>query len=501
MQIKAHNWFKQGLTLLLMFFALLLACDYAAAQTRSEEKLVRITTYKGDVIDLYKGSYALLIGVSQYKYWPDLTAVPGELAEVEAALKERGFTVRSLLDPNSKELENAFEDFIGEYGYDKDNRLLFFFSGHGASREDGSMGYLVPSDAPLMRKDPRGFMRKALSMSQIKTWCREMLAKHSLFLFDSCFSGTIFESKGEAGHPPPITDYTSKPVRYFITAGDAREKVPARSSFTPSFVWGLKGDADLSGDGYITGTELGMYLHDKVLAYQTGQTPQHGRIRDVGLDKGDFVFVLPHAKRGPVPPPPTPGPGGVVKPLPPQEPDQAQAGAPAPVQLDFGYLVINGVSPRQAEVSIDGQPQAPGAFEVSSGSHQVTAKAELYKPYLKTVRVPPGETVRLDVALKPDFGGLQIDSDPAGAEVTLGPLVVGKTPYRNDKIRSGNYTVKLSKDMYLTARREVQVRPERTESITVKLKPNFGTLRLESPTPGAKAKLDNSSLTLGKKYA
>ena len=374
---------------------------------------------------------------------------------------------------------------------------MFFFSGHGASRTDGSMGYLVPSDAPLIHKNPSGFMRKALSMSRIKTWCREMLAKHSLFVFDSCFSGTIFESRGADGHPSPITDYTAKPVRYFITAGDARENVPARSVFTPMFVEGLKGKADLNGDGYIIDAELGMYLHDRVLAFRTGHIPQHGKITDLSLNKGDFVFVLPHAKRRPVPPPPTPEPGGVVKPLPPSEPDQPQASAPSPLQLDFGYLVIGGVSPKQAEVSINGESRTPGAYEVSSGPHQVTAKADLYKPFLQTVQVPPGETVTLNVVLKPDFGGLRVDSDPAGAEITLGPLVVGRTPYRNEKIRSGKYIVRLSKDMYLTARREVQVRPERTESITVSLKPNFGTLRVSSSTPEARVRLNKSGLALG----
>jgi hypothetical protein len=35
-----------------------------------------------------------------------------------------------------------------------------------------------------------------------------------------------------------------------------------------------------------------MYLHEKVLDYNTGQTPQYGKIRDPELDEGDFVFAL-----------------------------------------------------------------------------------------------------------------------------------------------------------------------------------------------------------------
>ena len=37
---------------------------------------------------------------------------------------------------------------------------------------------------------------------------------------------------------------------------------------------------------------MGMYLQEKVSLYDTGQHPQYGKIRDVHLDEGDFVFVL-----------------------------------------------------------------------------------------------------------------------------------------------------------------------------------------------------------------
>jgi hypothetical protein len=85
---------------------------------------------------------------------------------------------------------------------------------------------------------------------------------------------------------------TATPVRQFIAAGDADQPVPAESVFTPCFVRGIKGEADLDGDQYITGTELGMYLHKKVLHYNTGQTPQYGKIRDQALDQGDFIFQV-----------------------------------------------------------------------------------------------------------------------------------------------------------------------------------------------------------------
>ena len=247
----------------------------------------------GKTVGLYKGSYALVLGIADYSAgWPKLPSVIEETKQIEQILTENGFAVTRVLNSDNNALENAIKLFIEKYGYDKNNRLLFFFSGHGYSRKKGAKGYLVPTNAPDPRKDEKGFLRKALPMSQILAWCRQIEAKHVMFLFDSCFSGTIFKSKALPEIPPHISEITSRPVRQFITAGDAGEEVPAKSVFAKSFIRGLQGEADLSRDGYITGSELGMYLRDKVLYYQSGQTPQYGKIRDPDLDEGDFVFLL-----------------------------------------------------------------------------------------------------------------------------------------------------------------------------------------------------------------
>lgn len=261
--------------------------------TQNKGIKVVIRERSGRQVVLYQGSHALLIGVGKYTAgWPVLESVPGEISQVEAALEKQGFHIVKILDPTSDQLSKAFENFINRYGFDENNRLLFFFSGHGYTREQGGKGYLVPADAPDPRFDDKGFVRKALEMTQILAWARQIEAKHALFVFDSCFSGTIFKTRALPEHPPHISDLTSHPVRQFISAGSAGEEIPARSIFVPSFIRALRGDGDLDGDGYVTGTELGMYLHRKVLSYQTGQTPQYGKIKDPQLDEGDFVFPL-----------------------------------------------------------------------------------------------------------------------------------------------------------------------------------------------------------------
>jgi hypothetical protein len=94
---------------------------------------------------------------------------PSEFAEVKAILEAHGFEVEVRLNLSSQDLKAAYEQFIGQHGFEADNRLLFYFVGHGFSRRDGTKGYLVPADAPDPRTDEAGFLRKGLSMSQILT--------------------------------------------------------------------------------------------------------------------------------------------------------------------------------------------------------------------------------------------------------------------------------------------------------------------------------------------
>nr|VFJ69935.1 MAG: Caspase domain-containing protein [Candidatus Kentron sp. FW] len=249
----------------------------------------------GQEVLRYGKSYALLVGVSDYGWgsgWKDLDSIPGELDKVENALETVGFHgVVRVDNPDEEALREAFEKFKDDYGFKRNNRLLFFFSGHGYTDEDGA-GYLVPRDAPDPREGESAFLKKALPMNQILSWARQIKARHALFLFDSCFSGTIFEAKSLPRVPPLITKLTARKVRQFITAGTAGEEVPARSTFTPAFVDALlHREGDLDRDGYVTGTELGLHLQSEVSRYAV-QTPQFGKIDEYDLAQGDFVFVL-----------------------------------------------------------------------------------------------------------------------------------------------------------------------------------------------------------------
>jgi TonB family protein len=257
--------------------------------------LVSITDSSGDQVLFYHGSHALLVGVSEYTNgWPNLPGVREDINEVEIALKQKGFHTVVVINPTRTELRNSIENFIINYGQDEDNRLIFYFAGHGHTMKlsyGEEMGYFVPADAPNPNRDKPGFLAKSINMESVEVYSKQIQSKHALFLFDSCFSGSLFALSRAI--PENISFKTSKPVRQFITAGSADETVPDESIFNDQFIRALNGEGDLDGDGYLTGVELGEFLQKTVINYSKGsQHPQYGKIRNPNLDKGDFVFSL-----------------------------------------------------------------------------------------------------------------------------------------------------------------------------------------------------------------
>ncbi len=278
---------------------------------------VAVSDRAGQRIAFYKESHALVVGVSGYNNgWPSLPGVRKDVTQVREVLEEQGFDVTEVNDPTRRELEDAYRDFIGRYGQDPDNRLLFYFAGHGHSMTlgyGGKMGYLVARDAPRPDQDKLGFKNAALSMQVIETYARNIESKHALFVFDACFAGSVFDATRAL--PETIARKTGSPVRQFITSGTAEQEVPDDSVFRGQFVAALRGDADADRDGYVTGSELGQFLEKQVTSYTQGaQTPRYGKLRDPLLDKGDFVFALGTAPDVPetVPEPvrPSQGSGG-----------------------------------------------------------------------------------------------------------------------------------------------------------------------------------------------
>ena len=286
---------------LLLFFGLItVTTQFIAVPQGTLQRQTQITLYTEDGTELvhYNDSYALVIGNGSYSSqngWQPLPGAVNDVKDVAEVLERHGFNVTLKIDITTTEFHKAFSDFIYTSGKKPNNRLLFYYAGHGYTTKSAigeDLGYLVMLDTPPP-ENAAEFDLYSVDIVKFVSDSKKIHAKHVLFMFDSRFSGTILNLQNQ-DIPLPITERIRNPVRQFITAGRADEPVPSRSVFKKAFLNLLEGRVEEPlPDGYLTGVELADYLHRTVPALPEGQHPQHGKIHDPQLNTGDFVFVLP----------------------------------------------------------------------------------------------------------------------------------------------------------------------------------------------------------------
>lgn len=270
---------------------LLLVTGSVWAQTPSERgvKIVPLP-----VEQIYRDSWAVVIGINRYKNAPRLNYAVSDAQNVATELKKLGFAadkVFVILD------EQATKRRIEEVLYGnlratkRDDRVFVFFAGHGITASlprGGEEGYILPIDG-----DPDNLALTAISMEDVARISRWVPAKHILFAMDACYSGFAITRD----IPPSRVDdvylkaMTREPAVQIITAGRKGEPVledNGHGLFTKRMLQGLGGLADIDQNGIITGQELATWLESRVIRdSQNRQHPQYARLSG----EGQFVFV------------------------------------------------------------------------------------------------------------------------------------------------------------------------------------------------------------------
>jgi subtilisin family serine protease len=279
------------------------AACIASVASRADQPIMVRSDDGRRTVPLYTSSHALVIGIDAYKHWSPLRNAVNDAKAVAAELTAQGFDVTLRTDLDQQPLMAAFEDFVSKHGGNPDARLVIWFAGHGHTikhkygREVSDEGYIVPADA-IDASDDFKVARTLYSMRRFGELMREIRSKHVLAIFDSCFSGTIFKAT-RAGLAPTDLDRLGRPVRQFISSGEADQTVTDDGLFRKLFIAALRGEeeqADANGDGILTGEELGFYLRSRVASLGGQQTPGYGKMTELGLDLGDVSFKLPVAR-------------------------------------------------------------------------------------------------------------------------------------------------------------------------------------------------------------
>ncbi|ADD67097.1 peptidase C14 caspase catalytic subunit p20 [Denitrovibrio acetiphilus DSM 12809] len=276
---------------LISFFVLVslpvLAADRAAV---SADRLAQITAD-----ELFSVSAAFVAGSENYSGgWAELSGVRDDVRDVAELLKDAGFTVETNINLTRQGYIDALDKFFRKYAGNRKARLLVYYAGHGHTLKtnEDKTGYIVLSNAKVPDRDLKGFLAGSIPMDYFSDRAKSLKAKQVLFVFDSCFSGTVFSTMRSV--PALVLEMLQKPVRQFISSGTDEQMVPDESVFRRRFVTGLRGGADSDKNGIITGSELGTYLNRSVSAYSGGtQTPVFGKMPGY---EGEFVFFTPKEK-------------------------------------------------------------------------------------------------------------------------------------------------------------------------------------------------------------
>ena len=105
---------------------------------------------------LYEQSHALVIGISDYSNgWPDLPGVKNDIDAVKTTFELHGFNVVTKENLSKEQMDEAFSEFISQYGQVENARLVIYFAGHGHTIKTSygdKLGYIVPANAPTLIK-------------------------------------------------------------------------------------------------------------------------------------------------------------------------------------------------------------------------------------------------------------------------------------------------------------------------------------------------------------
>ena len=216
-------------------------------------------------------SYALIVGVEEYRDLPSPTGARQDAESVERMLRETlgvpERNIRTLLDQRATR-----GDILAQVEWLQNNvpdgaRIYFYFSGHGSPNPATGDTYLMPHEATAQALRHTGIDVAELLEELEKTQAREIIA-----FVDTCFSGAGGRSVLAEGTRPlvPVQEVRAPGRVAFFSASGPLEVSGTNAEgnaglFTHYLFKGVaQGEADLDGDGQISLAELEAYIAPRV---------------------------------------------------------------------------------------------------------------------------------------------------------------------------------------------------------------------------------------------
>ncbi|KYC37042.1 hypothetical protein WA1_46230 [Scytonema hofmannii PCC 7110] len=226
---------------------------------------------------------ALLIGVSEYE--PGLNPLPAAVKDVDAMQRvlanpemggfaEADITV--LKNPQRQEMEEAIYELFS-HGQ-KDDLLLFYFSGHGITDDSGKL-YL--STRRTRKQNGSLVIPSAVAAGYLHDRMNRSRSQSQVIILDCCFSGAIAQGLTvKDDGTVNIQQQLGGKGRAILTSSSStqysfEQEGSELSIYTRYLVEGIeKGAADRDSDGWISVDELHAYASSKVQEAAPAMTPK-----------------------------------------------------------------------------------------------------------------------------------------------------------------------------------------------------------------------------------
>jgi uncharacterized caspase-like protein len=239
--------------------------------TKKQEEIWAVVIGINKYLNLPSLKYAANDGKEFYRYLVEVNKIPKDhiwlLLDEEATLDK----LRSVLGTQLRRKAG------------KDDMVIIYLAGHGATEKDatsldgdGLEKYILPHNA-----DPKDLYASAMPMGEVSRIFDRISSEKLVFLSDTCYSGatggrTIPVMGRRANVSGAFLDRLSQGKgRVIITASAANQVSVEKDElkhgvFTYYLLEGLRGKADMDGDGFVTVDEIYRYVSIKV-PQATGQ--------------------------------------------------------------------------------------------------------------------------------------------------------------------------------------------------------------------------------------
>ena len=158
----------------------------------------------------------------------------------------------------------------------------------------------------------------------------------------------------------------------------------------------------------------------------------------------------------------------------------------APVKDIYNFLIITADQPN-ATIYVDdvyvGESGEQGVYKSfrAGEKHKWRIECELYHSESgeATIPVKEGENITVEKRLRPAFGYLNITSSPEnGAVVFIDGKKVGQTPFKSDRLASGEHRVRVMKEMFSAAEKTFTVTDGNTTQAPMTMAANFVSVNI-----------------------